>query len=72
MDIDKQFLTVGVNGLVEAAEYLGYTVGNNQDYISWAAGVVGGLKKRNKEALKDTGVRFNTELVPKMSGDLAA
>ena len=64
MDIDKQFLTVGVNGLVEAAEYLGYTVGNNQDYISWAAGVVGGLKKRNKEALKDTGVRFNTELVP--------
>ena len=64
MDIDKQFLTVGVNGLVEAAEFLGYTVGNNDDYKKWAAGVVGGLKKRNKAALKKTGVRFNTELVP--------
>lgn len=64
MDLDKQFLTIGVNGLVEAGEYLGFTIGNNEAWKEWLAGVLEVFKETNKEALKRYGVRFNTELVP--------
>lgn len=64
MDIDKQFLTLGVNGLVEAAEFLGYTIGNNEEYKKWVAHILGLFKDANKMALAQYGCRFNTELVP--------
>lgn len=64
MDLDKQFLTLGVNGLTEAAEFLGYTVGNNAPYKEWVYETLGYFKAANKKALKDYGIRFNTELVP--------
>ena len=64
MDIDKQFLTIGINGLAEGAEFMGYTVGNNQPYKKWLADTLNVFKVANKEALKEYGVRFNTELVP--------
>lgn len=64
MDLDKQFLTLGVNGLTEAAEFLGYTVGNNKPYKEWVAETLSLFKAANKKALKDCGIRFNTELVP--------
>lgn len=64
MDIDKQFLTVGINGLTEAAEFLGYTVGNNSEYKQWVAKLLAGFTKRNKAGLAEYGTRFNTEQVP--------
>lgn len=64
MDIDKQFLTLGVNGLTEAAEFLGYTVGNNKPYKEWVEETLSLFKSANKKALKQQGIRFNTELVP--------
>ena len=64
MDIDKQFLTIGVNGLVEAGEYLGFTIGNNPEWTEWLSCVLEVFKAANKEALEKYGVRFNTELVP--------
>lgn len=64
MDLDKQFLTLGVNGLTEAAEFLGYTVGNNKPYKEWVAETLSLFKAANKKALKQQGIRFNTELVP--------
>lgn len=64
MDIDKQFLTIGVNGLVEAGEYLGFTIGNNPEWTEWLARILETFKVANKEALERWGVRFNTELVP--------
>ena len=64
MDIDKQFLTIGVNGLVEAGEYLGFTIGNNPEWTEWLSCVLEVFKTANKEALESYGVRFNTELVP--------
>ena len=70
MDIDKQFLTLGINGLVEAAENYGYAIGNNEEYKKWLSHVLGIFKEENKKALQQYGVRFNTELVPRMSGDL--
>lgn len=64
MDLDKQFLTLGVNGLTEAAESLGYTVGNNKPYKEWVSETLSLFKAANKKALKQYGIRFNTELVP--------
>ncbi len=64
MDIDKQFLTLGINGLVEAAENYGYTIGNNERYKKWLSHVLGIFKEENKKALQQYGCRFNTELVP--------
>ena len=64
MDIDKQFLTVGVNGVVEAAEFLGIKVSNNDIYKEWLAHILGIFKEENKKALKEYGCRFNTEFVP--------
>ena len=64
MDLKKQFLTLGVNGLAEAAETLGYTVGNNRPYKEWLTRILSIFKKANKDALNKYGIRFNTELVP--------
>lgn len=64
MDIDKQFLTIGVNGLVEAAERYGYEISNNDTYKKWVSNVLGIFKDENKKALQRYGCRFNTELVP--------
>ena len=64
MDIDKQFLTLGINGLVEAAENYGLKINNNTEYKQWVSHVLGIFKEENKKALQQYGCRFNTELVP--------
>lgn len=64
MDIDKQFLTLGINGLVEAAENYGLNINNNVEYKQWVSHVLGIFKEENKKALQQYGCRFNTELVP--------
>lgn len=64
MDIDKQFLTLGINGLVEAAEQYGLKIDNNIEYKHWVSHVLGIFKEENKKALQKYGCRFNTELVP--------
>lgn len=64
MDIDKQFLTLGINGLVEAAENYDYTIGNNEEYKKWLSHILDIFKEENKKALQQYGCRFNTELVP--------
>lgn len=64
MDIDKQFLTIGINGLVEAAENYGLKINNNTEYKQWVSHVLGIFKEENKKALQQYGCRFNTELVP--------
>ena len=60
----KQFLTIGINGAVEAAEYLGYDINYNDDYLKFLSDDLGFIKKMNKDAGKKYGVRFNTEFVP--------
>ena len=60
----KQFLTIGINGAVEAAEYLGYDINDNDDYLTFLAEELGKIKEMNKIAGKLRGVRFNTEFVP--------
>lgn len=64
MDISKQFLTIGLNGVVEAAEHLGYNISNNEAYKTFLAELLAVFKAKNKEALRKYGKRFNTEFVP--------
>lgn len=62
--LDKQYLTIGINGLVEAAEFLGYTISANEDYVTFCQDVLKTISDQNKIASKETGFKFNTEFVP--------
>ena len=62
--LDKQFLTIGINGMAEAAEACGIEVGYNHEYIEFVQGRLKTIFEANKAAAKQYGVRFNTEFVP--------
>lgn len=64
IDINKQFLTIGINGLPEAAEFLGIKVSNNTDYKHFVSHNLKIIYDANKAALEQYGYRFNTEFVP--------
>lgn len=62
--LDKQFLTIGINGMVEAAESKGITAGNNQAYKDFVQSHLKVIYDANKAAKKEYGYMFNTEFVP--------
>jgi ribonucleoside-triphosphate reductase len=62
--MEKQYSTIGIMGIVEAAEYLGITPGNNKTYVDWVASQLKIIYDANREATKMFGVPFNTEMVP--------
>lgn len=66
MDIDKQFLTLGVNGVLEYFEYLRDKKGavTDKEYPKYLKDLLGFLMMSNKAALSEYGVRFNTEVTP--------
>lgn len=66
MDIDKQFLTLGVNGVLEYFEYLRdkKCVVTDKEYPDYLQSLLSFLTMSNKAALSEYGVRFNTEFVP--------
>lgn len=59
IDIDKQFVTVGINGMLEASEYL-YKKPNPEFYRDSLKVIY----EANKEAKKKYGIKFNSEFVP--------
>lgn len=63
MDIDKQFLTIGLNGVVEAAEYLEIKIGS-PEYKDFLQKLLQLFKTMNQIGSKKYGLRFNTEFVP--------
>lgn len=64
ISLDKQYLTLGINGLVEAAEFLGLDITDNKAYKDFISSVVTTISDENKVATKLTGFKFNTEMVP--------
>ena len=67
INIKDLFSTVGINGLNEAAEFLGLTVSNNPDYIEFLQIVLGTIKEQNKiHSIHDKKrpFLFNSEVVP--------
>ena len=64
ISLDKQFLTIGINGMVEAAESQGLTVGYNPKYMAFVQERLKIIFQANQAASKKYGVKFNTEFVP--------
>ena len=63
INIGRQYLTIGVNGLVEAAEFLGIEISDNPRYTDYVQEVLGIIEKLNKHyRAKD--VMFNCEMIP--------
>lgn len=65
--ISKLYSTIGINGLNEAARFLGMTVGNNKEYIEFLQLVLGTIKEENKKHSIHDSKRpflFNSEVVP--------
>lgn len=60
----KQFSTIGINGILEAAEYLGYEISNNKEYKQFLIDNLKIIYDSNKEANKKYGVMFNAEQIP--------
>lgn len=64
ISLDKQFLTIGINGMAEAAEFSGLTVGNNAAYKEFVSSQLKVIYDANKVAKTTYGYMFNTEFVP--------
>lgn len=64
ISLDKQFLTIGINGMVEAAEYLGIEASNNDIYKNFVSHHLKIIYDENKKAKQLYGYMFNTEFVP--------
>ena len=64
INLDKQFLTIGINGLAEAAEFKGIKVSNNETYKAFVSEQLEVIYHANKAAYQTYGKRFNTEFVP--------
>lgn len=64
IDLDRQYLTIGINGFVEGAEYLGIPIdANNPEYIQYARDILETIKNLNA-AERTEHCKFNTEFVP--------
>lgn len=64
IDLDRQYLTIGINGFVEGAEFLGIKIdADNPEYQKYAADILGTIKDLNVEARTEH-CKFNTEFVP--------
>ena len=63
INFDKLYCTIGVNGLNEAARFLGLTVGNNQNYMDFASWILNVIKEYNKKH-SEKKFMYNLELVP--------
>ena len=63
IDLNKQYLTVGINGLNQAAEYLGLKCSKNDDYKEFCGFMFSIFEdENNKHRTKKT--NFNLEFVP--------
>lgn len=63
ININRQYLTIGINGLVEAAEFMGLKITNNPDYLAFVQGILGLIEKKNKE-YRTKELMFNCEMIP--------
>lgn len=65
--VNKLYSTIGINGLNEAARFLGLKVSNNPEYIAFLQLILGTIKEENKKHSihdKKRPFLFNSEVVP--------
>ena len=61
--INRQYLTIGVNGLVEAAEFLNIPIDDNPQYQHFVENVLGLIERYNHQ-YKSKDLLFNCEMIP--------
>lgn len=64
IDLSKQFCTIGINGMVEAAESVGIDPNNNPQYIKFISDRMKKIFDLNRLATEEYGCKFNTEFIP--------
>lgn len=63
ISMEKQFLTLGINGFVEGAEFLGIDISANEKYFEYGEKILKPIYELNKSEKTDE-LMFNTEFVP--------
>lgn len=63
INIKRQYLTIGINGLVEAAEFMGLKITPNDDYLHFVQGILGLVEQYNKK-YRSKEAMFNCEMIP--------
>lgn len=63
INMDRQYLTIGVNGLVEAAESLGIKINPNPHYVAFVQEILGIIERYNKK-YRSKELMFNCEMIP--------
>ena len=63
IDMRRQYLTVGVNGLTDAAEFLGLTISPNPEYNEFVDTILETINRANRKD-RTADAMFNTEFVP--------
>lgn len=63
INIGLQYLTVGINGLVEAAEFMGLEITDNPKYLKFVQSILGLIEKYNK-LYRTKDILFNCEMIP--------
>ena len=61
--INRQYLTIGVNGLVEAAEFLSIPIDDNPQYQKFVEDILGLVEKYNHQ-YRSKDLLFNCEMIP--------
>ncbi|MBR5029388.1 MAG: anaerobic ribonucleoside-triphosphate reductase [Bacteroidales bacterium] len=63
INIGRQYLTIGVNGIVEAAEFLKIKINDNPEYAAFVQDVLGLIETYNHKYRTDE-LMFNCEMIP--------
>src|SRR5574344_1223355 len=61
--MNRQYLTIGVNGMVEDAEFLGIEINDNPKYERFTQEILGLIEKYNKQ-YRTKDILFNCEMIP--------
>ena len=69
IDLDKQYLTIGISGLNQAAEFLSIKCNNNEDYKEFCTFIFETIKEQNS-LHKTKHETYNTEQVPAESASI--
>ena len=63
INLSRQYLTIGVNGMVEAAEFLGIPINDNPQYETFVQAILGTIERLNK-TYRSKEILFNCEMIP--------
>ena len=63
INLNRQYLTIGVNGMVEAAESLGIEISDNDEYQHFVQGILELIERCNRKYRSKEAI-FNCEMIP--------